>query len=94
MDTIEEWKKGRKKALIAICTLGISAAPFRVLFEGCVGICKGLSFEGTIFADFIGLLFFVAASIIWSLVMWFINIFKFLDYHLSIKQYEKENRLG
>lgn len=91
MSNITEWKEKRKKALIAICTLGLSEAPWSMLYNNSKDIDNGFSFEG----GSLGFAFRVSWFIFWTLltsaIMWVINIFKFLNYHISIVQYNKKH---
>ena len=88
MDTIEEWKAKRKKALIAVLTLGLSEAPWKMLFNSSKDADKGMSFGGTVFGFLFNCLWFMVWTVFTSFVMWVINIFKLLNYHFSIKKYE------
>lgn len=92
MSNIPEWEAKRKKALIAICTLGLSETPWRFIFHSSKDIDKGFSFEG----GFCGVLFrcfwFVLWACILSVVEWIKNIFKYIDYSLSISKYKKKQQ--
>ena len=88
MDTIEEWKAKRKKALIAVLTLGLSEAPWGMLFNSSKDADKDMSFGGTAFGFLFNCLWFMVWTVFTSFVMWVINIFKLLNYHFSIKKYE------
>lgn len=91
MSNITEWKAKRKKALIAICTLGLSEAPWGMMFNDSKDIDKGFSFEGTSFGTFFKIFWFVFWIVLTSGIMWIVNIFKFLNYHISIVQYNKKH---
>lgn len=92
MSNITEWKAKRKKALIAICTLGLSEAPWSMMYNDSKNIDKGFSFEGTTLGSFFRVFWFIFWILLTSGIMWIINIFKFLNYHISIVQYNKKHR--
>ena len=87
---LNEWKAKRKKALIAVCTLGLSEAPWGVLFNSSKDADKDMSFGGTIFGFIFNCVWFLFWTVLSSAVIWVINIVKLLNYHISIKQYEKK----
>ena len=93
MFKIQEWKEKRKKSLIAICTLGLSTAPWRIIFDSSEEKAdKGMSFEGTVFGFIFRCIWFLVWTILTSLVMWVINIFKFINYSISISMYENKTK--
>ena len=86
MKKIQEWKAKRKKALIAICTLGLSEAPWGVLFQSSKDADKGLSFGGGIFGFIFKIIWFIAWTALTSAILWIVNIFKFINYAIAIKK--------
>lgn len=82
-----ELKEKRKKALIAVCTLGLSEAPWGILFSSSTDADKGMSFQGTP----AGLIFKIVWFIIWTLltiaILWVINIFKLIYYSIVLAKY-------
>ena len=90
MSKIPEWKAKRKKALIAICTLGLSEAPWNVLFSSAKDADKGMSFEGNAIGFIFKIVWFVAWTVLTSAILWVINIFKFINYAISIAMYSKK----
>lgn len=90
MSKVEEWKTKRKKSLIAICTLGLSVAPWGIIFNSSEEADKGMSFEGGVFGFIFRCIWFLAWTILTSLVMWVINIFKFINYSISISMHENK----
>ncbi len=89
MSKIPEWKQKRKKALIAICTLGLSEAPIKMLFTNSQTADRGFSFEGGPIGFVFKCMWFVLWTMLTSVVMWVINIFKFLNYSIAIAKYDK-----
>lgn len=81
-----EWEENRKKALIAICTLGISAAPWKIVFSSFGDGDKGMSFEGTAIGFVFRILWFLLWTILTLGVVWIINIFKFINYSISLSR--------
>ena len=90
MSKIKEWKEKRKKALIAVCTFGLSEAPWGVLFDNSKDADKGMSFGGTPLGFIFNCAWFVLWTFLTSAVIWVINIFKLLNYHISIKMHEND----
>ena len=81
MASYSDLKEKRKQALIAVCTLGLSAQTkktWSVLFSTYKDADKGMSFQGTVF----GYIFKIFSFIIWTLsttlILWVINIFKLI----------------
>ena len=89
MSKIYEWQEKKKKALIAICTLGLSEAPWSFLFSSASQADNGLSFAGTIFGYILRVLWFIFWTALSCVVLWIINIFKYINYSLSIRKYRK-----
>lgn len=88
-EIIQEWEKKRKKALIAICTFGLSAVPWRDAYNNSKNIDKDLGWEGLpgfLFSCF----WFVFLALSSSVIAWIINIF--IDYSYSISRYKKEQQ--
>ena len=92
MTKINEWRKKRKKALIAIFTLGLSEAPWGFLYNSSKDADEGMSFGGTPIGFVFKCVWFLLWTVLTSVVMWVINIFKFLNYHISICQYDSKNK--
>lgn len=90
MSKIPEWKEKRRKSLIAICTLGLSAAPWGILFSSSKTADEGLSFQGGVFGFVFRCFWFILLTVVTSGIMWIINIFKFINYSLSISMYENK----
>lgn len=92
MSYIQEWEAQKKKALIAICTLGLSELKWEKLFHNTKDADKGLSFEG----GFCGFLFkcfwFMLLASICAIIEWIKNIYKYIDYSYSISRYKKEQQ--
>lgn len=90
MSKIPEWREKRKKALIAICTLGLSEAPWKFLFSSASDADKGMSFQGSIFGFFFKIIWFIAWTVLSSAILWIVNIFKYINYAVSIAKYSKK----
>lgn len=88
MSDIQELEAKKKKALIAICTLGLSAVPWRIHYNGSKHINKELGWDG--YPGFmLNCFWFVLWALAISVVMWIINIFRYIDYSYSISRYKK-----
>ena len=84
MATIEELKKDRKEALIAICTLGLSSLPWKVIFEGANSADKGTSFEGNVVGWIIKVFFFFLFAVFGAVFGFVINLFKLIYYLFAL----------
>ncbi len=84
MSRIPEWEAKKRKALIAICTLGLSEAPWKLLWSSSRDADKGMSFEGGGAGFIFRIIFFIACTILTSAIIWIVNIFKFINYSVSI----------
>lgn len=84
MSKIPEWRQKRRKAMIAVCTLGLSAAPWGLLFESSAKADKGLSFEGGAFGFIFRCIWFVVFTALTTLIVWVVSIFRALNYSIAI----------
>ncbi|MBP5435370.1 hypothetical protein J6Z39_06080 [bacterium] len=79
----------RKRALIAVCTLGLSETPLAMLFKESDGTRKKMSFGDSP----AGWIFQVAWFLLWTVIsmagFWIINIFKFLNYAEFVHRLKK-----
>jgi hypothetical protein len=87
MPNYYELKEKRKKALIAVCTLGLSAAPWSVLFSSSTDADKGMSFQETAGGFVFKIIWFVLWTLLTSVIMWVINIFKLIYYSIELSRY-------
>jgi len=90
MSKIQEWKEKRGKALIAIFTLGLSEAPWGLIFSSSKTADQGMSFEGGAIGFIFRCVWFIIWTVLTSAIMWIVNIFKFINYSLSISMHDKE----
>lgn len=84
MSKIPEWEAKKRKALIAICTLGLSEAPWSVLWSSSRDADKGMSFEGGAAGFIFKIIWFIFWIVLTSAIIWIVNIFKFINYSVSI----------
>ena len=91
METLFELRAKRKKALIAVLTLGLSQAPWKELFKSSEEAGEGMSFSGTVFGFIFKIMWFIAWTVLTTLVLWVINIFKLLIYSIKIYSFEKQS---
>lgn len=82
-----ELKEKKKKALLAVCTLGFSQTPWGVLFSSSNDADKGMSFQGTA----VGFVFKIIWFLIWTLltisIIWVINIIRLIYYSIVLSKY-------
>lgn len=84
MAIISELETKRKKSLIAVCTFGLSEAPWGIIFSSSKEADRGMSFEGGAFGFIFRIIWFIVWSILTSAIMWIINIFRFIYYSVLI----------
>lgn len=84
-----ELKEKQKKALIAVCTLGLSAAPWGILFSSSSDVDKGMSFQGTPAGFIFKIFWFFAMSLLTLAIIWIINIFKLIYYSIVLSKYQE-----
>ena len=87
MANYTEIKEKRKKALTAVCTLGLSAAPWGALFSSSKDADKGMSFQGTGLGFVFKLFWFVIWTLLTTLFLWVINIIKLIYYSIELSKY-------
>ena len=88
MASYSELKEKQKKAIIAVCTLGLSEAPWSVIFSSSENADKGMSFQGTAFGFIFRIIWFLAWTLLTTAIMWVINIFKLLYYSIALSSYK------
>lgn len=87
MASYTELKDKRKKALIAVCTFGLSEAPWKVLFSSSADADKGMSFQGTVVGFIFKIIWFVLWTLLTTAIMWIINVFKLIYYSIQLSKY-------
>ena len=91
MASYSELKEKRKQALIAVCTLGLSAQTKKswgVLFSSSSDADKGMSFQGTVFGFIFKIVWFIIWTLSTTLILWVINIFKLIYYSIALATYK------
>ena len=86
---IHELRNKRKIALIAVLTLGFASTPIRDVWNS-VEMSKGMSFEGTMFADFWNVFWKCLFVLAVAGIIWVINIFKLIYYSIEIAYYKRK----
>ena len=86
--------KKRKRALIAVCTLGISETPLGMLFRESDDTKKKMSFGN----GYAGWIFQAAWFLLWTVitmvVYWITNIVKLINYAVFVHQLKRKLALG
>ena len=81
--------KKRKRALIAVCTLGISETPLGMLFRESDDTKKKMSFGNSS----VGWIFQVAWFLLWTVISmalyWITNVVKLINYAVFVHQLRK-----
>ena len=75
---LEEALKKRKKALIAVCTLGLSETPLVKLFNDSEDTRSKMSFGDSPAGGIFKILWFLIWTLITMAVLWIVNIFKLI----------------
>ena len=81
-----ELKEKKKKALLAVCTLGFSQAPWGVLFSSSKDADKGMSFQGTAFGFIFRIIWFLIWTLLTVTIFLVINIFKLIYYSIVLSK--------
>lgn len=77
-------KEKKKKALIAVCTLGLSQAQWKLFYNSAKDADRGMSFQGSVFGFLFKVIWFVFWTLLTSLIIWIINIFKLIYYSIEL----------
>lgn len=85
-----EAKQKRKKALIAVCTLGLSETPLVKLFDDAEDDRRQMSFSDSILGDIFKIIWFLAWTVITMAILWIVNIFKLIIYAEYCHRLEKK----
>lgn len=88
IETLEQLKEKRKKALTAIFTLGISALP-KAFWAVDTNMVRGTSLDRGMLGFFLRIFFFLILTIPFMVAMVIINIFKVIYYQIEISNYKQ-----
>lgn len=77
---LAESEQKKKKALVAVCTLGLSQTPIVQNFKDAKKTTKQMSFGDSPAGDIFMIVIFVVWSVIIAAVLWIINIFRLINY--------------
>ena len=77
---LEESLEKRKKALIAVCTLGLSETPLVKLFTDSEDARRQMSFGDSPAGGIFKIIWFLIWTMISMAVLWVVNIFKLINY--------------
>ena len=88
METLEELKEKRSKALKAIFTLGISALP-KAFWGVDTNIFRGTGLDSGPFGFLLRILSFLLLTVPFMIVMFVINIFKAIYFQIEISNYKQ-----
>lgn len=77
---LEESSKKKKKALIAVCTFGLSETPLYKLFSDSEDVRKQMSFGDSPAGVIFKVIWFLIWTLITMAILWIINIFKLINY--------------
>ena len=86
---LEESTKKKKKALIAVCTLGLSETPLVQLFNDSEDTKRQMSFSDSPAGGIFKIIWFVLWTLITMAVLWIVNIFKLINYGVHCHQLKK-----
>ena len=75
---LAEVEQKKKKALIAVCTLGLSQTPLVQLFKDSEDTKRQMSFGDSPMGDIFKIFWFLLSIVITMSVLWIINIFKLI----------------
>lgn len=78
----------RKKALVAVCTLGLSDAPWRFLFSNARDADKGMSFQGGVVGFIFRAVWFIVWTLLSCMVLWVVNILRLIYYSIKLSNYK------
>jgi len=77
---LEESSKKKKKALIAVCTLGLSETPLVKLFKDSEDTKRQMSFGDSPAGGIFKVIWFLIWTVITMAILWIVNIFKLINY--------------
>lgn len=86
---LEESKKKKKKALIAVCTLGLSETPLVQLFKESEDTKRQMSFGNSPAGGIFKIIWFLLWTVITMAVLWVVNIFRLINYGVHCHQLKK-----
>ena len=88
MTTLSQLIEKRKKAITAVCTLGISALP-KAFWGVDTNMIKGTSLDNGMLGFMLRIFFFLLLTIPFIAVMFITNIFKVIYYQIEISNFNK-----
>lgn len=86
---LEESLKKKKKALIAVCTLGLSETPLVQLFKDSEDTKRQMSFGNTPAGGIFKIFWFLLWTVITMAVFWIVNVIKLIDYGVHCHRLKK-----
>ena len=75
---LEDALKKKKKALIAVCTLGLSETPLAKLFSDSEDTRRQMSFGDSPAGGIFKIIWFLVWTLITMAILWIVNIFKLI----------------
>lgn len=87
---LDEALKKRKKALIAVCTLGLSETPLSKIFSDSEDTRRQMSFGDSPAGVIFKIIWFLIWTLITMAVLWIVNIFKLI---LFAEHYHRLNKV-
>lgn len=75
---LDEATQKKKKALIAVCTLGLSQTPIVQLFKDSEETKRQMSFGDTPMGDVFKIVWFLFWTLLTMAALWIVNIFKLI----------------
>ena len=89
-----ELKEKRKKAIIAVCTLGFSVAPISLLWKK-KNLSEGMSWEKNEGIRWVvNGTFFVLATLACVAILWIIWVVKLIYYSVELNKMKKKMNMG
>lgn len=87
---LDEALKKKKRALIAVCTLGLSETPIVTLFKDSEDTTSQLSFGKSPAGWIFKICWFLLLTAITAIIFWIVNVFRLIDNSVFVNRLQKK----
>lgn len=87
---LDDALKKKKRALVAVCTLGLSETPIGMLFKDSEDTRSKMSFGDSPAGWIFKIVWFLLWTVVAALIFWIVNIFKLINYSVFVNRLQEK----
>lgn len=87
---LDDALKKKKRALVAVCTLGLSETPIVRIFNDSEDTKNQMSFGKSPVGWVFKVCWFLLWTFVTALIFWIVNVFKMIDYSVFVSRLQKK----